>query len=548
MGDARERPARRADVNTRARRASSRIVGFMIEKACDYLVLGSGIAGLRAALTLARHGEVLVVTKDQPTESNTGYAQGGVAVAMGADDEVGLHLDDTLKAGAGLVSEVAARVLVEEGPQRIRELASWGARFDREAGRLHFTREGAHSRNRVLHALGDATGWEMVRALLEKTRRTPSIRVLSFACSVDLVTEGGRVIGCRFLDEHGAATRVLARATLLATGGAGQVFAETTNPPVATGDGVAMAWRAGAVLLDMEFVQFHPTALAVPGAPRFLVSEAVRGEGAHLRNAAGERFTDELAARDQVARAIVREVKAGRGPVTLDLSPIDAEKIRTRFPRILATCARSGIDITTDPVPVTPAAHYVMGGVATDLHGRCTLPGLYAAGEVAATGVHGANRLASNSLLEGLVFGARAADAMTADAHPDPKAAPDAPSAGGAPADGPSVRDDLRRRNWEALGLERTGETLRDHLAFLTDLRRRVPRSPADRVAAEDRNLIDVSWTMARSALFREESRGGHFRLDHPRTDDRRFLGHTRLVGEDVRLVPVETAVTAAAR
>jgi L-aspartate oxidase len=313
-----------------------------------------------------------VVTKDQPTESNTGYAQGGVAVAMAVDDATDLHLDDTLKAGAGLVSEAAARVLVEEGPERIRELASWGARFDREAGRLHFTREGAHSRNRVLHALGDATGWEMVRSLLDRTQRTPAIRVSSFSCSIDLVMSDGRVTGCRFLDEDGNATEVLARATLLATGGAGQVFAETTNPPVATGDGVAMAWRAGAALHDMEFTQFHPTALAIDGAPRFLVSEAVRGEGAYLRNAGGDRFTEELAARDQVARAIAREVKAGRGPVTLDLRHLDPERVRTRFPRIQAMCARYGIEITTDPIPVTPAAHYVMGGVATDLHGRCT--------------------------------------------------------------------------------------------------------------------------------------------------------------------------------
>src|SRR4051812_36837110 len=248
----------------------------------DFLVLGSGIAGLRAALGLARHGEVLVVTKDQPTESNTGYAQGGVAVALGSDDGPDLHLEDTLGAGGGIVSGPAARVLVEEGPERIRELAAWGARFDREGGRFHFTREGAHSRNRVLHALGDATGWEMVRALLDRAQRTSRVTVRSFACSVDLVVADGAVLGCRFLAAPGAATTVLAAATLLATGGAGMVFAETTNPPVATGDGMAMARRAGAHLMDMEFVQFHPTALAVPGAPRFLVSEAVRGEGAYL--------------------------------------------------------------------------------------------------------------------------------------------------------------------------------------------------------------------------------------------------------------------------
>ena len=512
----------------------------------DFLVLGSGIAGLRAALTLARHGQVLVVTKDQPTESNTGYAQGGVAVAIAADDDTGLHLEDTLKAGAGLVSQAAARVLVEEGPERIRELASWGARFDREGGRLHFTREGAHSRNRVLHALGDATGWEMVRSLLEKTRRTPSIRVLSFSCSIDLVTHDARVIGCRFLDEDGKATDVLARATLLATGGAGQVFAETTNPPVATGDGVAMAWRVGASLHDMEFTQFHPTALAIEGAPRFLVSEAVRGEGAFLRNAAGERFTEELAARDQVARAIAREVNAGRGPVTLDLRHLDPERVRRRFPRIQAMCARYGIEITTDPIPVTPAAHYVMGGVATDLHGRCTLPGLYAAGEVASNGVHGANRLASNSLLEGLVFGARAASAMAADGHPEPAEGEDRGRDAAPAGSFTSPRAELRRRNWDALGLERDGAALREHIAFLDALRGRIP-APLDRVTAEDRNLLDVSWAMAVSALFREESRGAHYRTDFPHTDDARFRGHTVVDGRRTHLQPVEAPITASA-
>jgi L-aspartate oxidase len=510
----------------------------------DYLVLGSGIAGLRAALTLARHGRVLVVTKDQPTESNTGYAQGGVAAAMGLDDDVRLHLEDTLRAGAGIVSEPAARALVEEGPGRIREMAAWGTRFDREQGRFHFTREGAHSRNRVLHALGDSTGWEMARALLERTRGTSGIAVRSFACSVDLVLGDGRVLGCRFIDEDGLHTAVLARATLLATGGAGQLFAETTNPDVATGDGIAMALRAGAAVMDMEFVQFHPTALALPGAPRFLVSEAVRGEGARLLNAPGQRFVDELLPRDQVARAIGREQAAGRGPVVLDLRHLAADRVRQRFPRIHATCLRYGLDITREPVPVTPAAHYVMGGVATDLHGHSTLPGLYAAGEVAATGVHGANRLASNSLLEGLVFGARAAEAMVEDGHPPPAAG--AAEAGlGAARPGPP-RAELQRRAWEGLGLERDASSLRELLGWLEG-RRTEAAERRGRAAAEDRNLADVARAMARCALFREESRGAHCRTDFPEADER-FRGHSMLDAAGVRLADVDAPVPARAR
>ncbi len=506
----------------------------------DFLVLGSGIAGLRAALGLARRGRVLVVTKDQPTESNTGYAQGGVAVALGADDDVELHLEDTLGAGAGIVSEPAARVLVEEGPERIRELASWGARFDREEGRYHLTREGAHSRNRVLHALGDATGWEMVRTLLEKTRKTEAIALRSFACSTDLVLAEGRVAGCRFLAEDGQETLVEARSTLLATGGAGQVFAETTNPEVATGDGMAMGLRAGASLLDMEFVQFHPTALNLPDAPRFLISEAVRGEGAYLINGKGERFVDELLSRDQVARAIVREAAAGRGPVSLDLRHLDPQRVRTRFPRIHATCLRYGLEITRQPVPVTPAAHYVMGGVATDLHARTTLPGLYAAGECAATGVHGANRLASNSLLEGLVFGARAAEAMAEDSHTSPADVDGSPGSRPASAgEADLLRTDLQQRAWRQLGLEREASGLSDFLAWLAPLRTK-GRRPRDRAAAEVRNLVDVAWAMAASAQFREESRGGHFRTDFPAPDDRRFRGHTLLEEGRPRLADVE--------
>ncbi|HVR72189.1 MAG TPA: L-aspartate oxidase [Vicinamibacteria bacterium] len=516
----------------------------------DFLVLGSGIAGLRAAMALAAHGEVLVVTKDQPTESNTGYAQGGVAVALADDDEPGLHAADTVRAGAGIVCEAAARVLVEEGPARIRELASWGARFDREEGRFHFTREGAHSRSRVLHALGDATGWEMARTLLDKARRTSAIRVRSFSCSTDLVVRDGRVVGCRFLDEEGLETTVLARATLLATGGAGQVFRETTNPPVATGDGAAMALRAGAALLDMEFVQFHPTALAVPDAPRFLVSEAVRGEGARLLDGRGERFTDELAARDEVARAIARENRAGRGPVVLDLRHLDPERVRTRFPRIHRTCLSYGIDITRDLVPVTPAAHYLMGGVAADLAGRSTLAGLYAAGEAAGTGVHGANRLASNSLLEGLVFGARAGESMASDPNPPPmgeeRPRPPDVRATSVPAPSPELRSRIRELCWEHLGLERHAAGLATLVAWLEEARTRIGDAPRDRTAAETRNLAAVGRAMARSAAFRRESRGAHFRTDFPRPDER-FRGHTLLDQAGVRLAGVEEPLTVSA-
>jgi L-aspartate oxidase len=517
----------------------------------DFLVLGSGIAGLRAALGLAAHGSVLVVTKDQPTESNTGYAQGGVAVALGDDDAVGLHLEDTVRAGAGIVSESAARVLVEEGPARIRELASWGARFDREEGRFHFTREGAHSRHRVLHALGDATGWEMVRALLERAHRVPRVEVRSFACSTDLVVESGRVVGCRFLDEDGRETVVFARATLLATGGAGQVFACTTNPQVATADGIAMGLRAGAALLDMEFVQFHPTALAIPGAPRFLVSEAVRGEGGRLRDSRGQAFVDELLPRDQVARAIFHEEQAGRGPVVLDVRHLDPERVRTRFPRIVATCLRYGVDLTREPVPVTPAAHYLMGGVATDLEGRTTLAGLYAAGEVAGTGVHGANRLASNSLLEGLVFGARAAEAMASDPCPGTRSGgnPDAEEPGFAPSRGSeAIVDELRQLTWRHLGLERDEPGLRGLLARIEGWRGGPMSRPRSRAAAEERNLLDAAWAMGVSALFREESRGGHFRTDFPGSDDRRFGGHTLLDPLGVRLADVDRTLASVVR
>ncbi|HEX8181359.1 MAG TPA: L-aspartate oxidase, partial [Pyrinomonadaceae bacterium] len=393
----------------------------------DFVVVGSGIAGLRAALEIAAGGaRVVVLTKERAAESNTEYAQGGVAVALSDDDETSLHEDDTQAAGAGLCDERAVRVLVEDGRRYMRELIEWGAEFDREGGRLLFTQEAAHSRRRILHAGGDATGHEIVRALLARARADARIQFLAHAATEELIVEDGFCRGVRYLDPLVRASRsVRARAVVLASGGAGQLYLHTTNPQVATGDGMAMAYAAGAELADMEFVQFHPTALNVEGAPRFLLSEAMRGEGGLLRNAEGKRFMPryheraELAPRDIVSRAIVAELeRTATRTAFIDMTALDARFLRRRFPKIYDTCLRYGLDITREPVPVSPAAHYIMGGVRTDLDGRTTVPGLYAAGEVACTGVHGANRLASNSLLEGLVFGARAGRAAAGD-HAD---------------------------------------------------------------------------------------------------------------------------------
>src|SRR6185312_12697622 len=392
-----------------------------VQSETDFIVVGGGIAGLRAAIGLADAGRVLVVTKQEVTESNTQYAQGGIAVALSDDDEVELHLQDTIDAGDGLVDIEAARVLVEEGPQRIQELIEWGTQFDRSGSRLSFTREGAHSRSRILHAHGDSTGREIGRALIARARAIPQISFTEFEFTADLCVSDDRVTGVFLLSPDGTQTSVSAKAVLLATGGAGQVYSDTTNPSVATGDGIAMAYRAGAAISDMEFFQFHPTALSVSGAPRFLLSEALRGESALLLNPARVRFMPqyhpmaELAPRDVVARAIVQEIavsKKAQATAYLDMRHLDAAILRARFPRIYSTCQQYGIDITRDLIPVRPAAHYLMGGIRTDLRGRSSISRLYAAGETACTGVHGANRLASNSLLEGLVFGARVAEAM----------------------------------------------------------------------------------------------------------------------------------------
>lgn len=532
----------------------------------DFLIIGAGIAGLRAAITLAEAGRVLVVTKEALGESNTQYAQGGIAVAISGAEDVALHFEDTLAAGDGLVDPVAARVLVEEGPARVDELLRWDTRFDRyktgeHAGELMLTREGAHSRNRILHANGDATGREIGRALLAHATATRGITLLPWTLLTDLVTADGRVVGARLLDESGGIQTVRARAVLLASGGAGQVYSDTTNPAVATGDGIAAAHAAGAELADMEFYQFHPTALSLPGVPRFLLSEALRGEGAWLVNAAGERFMHryhpllELAPRDVVARAITREGIGGK-PVYLDMRHVTEIDPDTRFPGISAFLHQHGLDLSRDLIPVRPAAHYLMGGVRTDVDGRTSLPGLYAAGEVACTGVHGANRLASNSLLEGLVFGARAAESMREQRNTAvaeiPEQTPVADGNGSLPQVEDAIRG-LQQQMWEHAGLLRDAALLTS--VDLTPAAAYVHAAPTAQWTRRDyeaRSLAHVARAIVLSALAREESRGAHYRNDFPQRDDARFGTHSHLIADSVSFGPLlpsgETQTTQALR
>ena len=528
-------------------------VAVQIPAVTDFLIVGAGIAGLRAAITLAAAGRVLVVTKEALGESNTQYAQGGIAVAISGSEDVELHREDTLAAGDGLVDPIAARVLVEEGPARVEELLGWDTHFDRYAtGELMLTREGAHSRNRILHANGDATGREIGRALLARASATPGITLLPWTLLTDLITSDGRVNGATLLDENGEIRTVHARSVLLASGGAGQVYSDTTNPAVATGDGIAAALAAGAELADMEFYQFHPTALSLSGVPRFLLSEALRGEGAWLVNAAGERFMHryhpllELAPRDVVARAITREGMGTRPgetlPVYLDMRHVTSVDPDARFPGISAFLHQHGLDLARDLIPVRPAAHYLMGGVRTDVDGRTSLPGLYAAGEVACTGVHGANRLASNSLLEGLVFGARAAEAMRRESG-DPVKAEVRASLPTSDVSLPPVEEAIRRlqqQMWEHAGLLRDAELLRSiDLAEATRYANAIPSSQWTRREYEARSLARVARAIVLCALAREESRGAHYRNDFPQRDDARFGTHSHLTRASVRFGPL---------
>nr|WP_042338056.1 L-aspartate oxidase [Desulfosporosinus youngiae] len=526
----------------------------------DVLVLGSGIAGLYTAIKASEQFQVTVLTKKTIAESNTEHAQGGIAVAIDEADSPTLHFEDTLLAGAGLCNPFSVRILVEEGPVCVEELIGMGAQFDYHNGELALTREGAHSQRRILHALGDATGWEVERALVAKVKASPNVTTLEERFVVDLLENGqGHILGALVLNsETGELEGHLANSVVLATGGLGQVYCFTTNPSVATGDGMAAAWRAGADLMDMEFVQFHPTALLIPDAPRFLISEAVRGEGAHLVNSAGIRFMEdvpgkELAPRDIVARAIWQEMN--HGPVYLDFRPIGQKRILERFPTIHRTCLDYGMDVLTMPLPVAPAAHYMMGGIATNSYGETSLSHLYAAGECACNGVHGANRLASNSLLDGLVFGARIADKIKCKSPGRRPSWEDVRSPEGSqsltetgfnelkPLDAQNLRTRVQELMWNKVGILRNETGLREAAESLMGWDRQVlPTRSVE--GLETANILTVGAVIAKAALDRKESRGGHFRSDYPSRFDESWQKHSLQHKEDnnVRYVPVSRA------
>ena len=484
-----------------------------------FLVVGSGVAGLHTAWRASELGGVLLLTKRSLFDSATSYAQGGIAAALGAGDSTELHRRDTLAAGAALCDAAAVEVLVEEGPARVRELQAAGARFDLEPGTNRFLlgREAAHSRKRIVHAHGDQTGAEVARTLVHRVRRSKRIRVLERARVLDLIVHRGQCVGVR-ASVQGEATEIIADVTVLATGGGGQAYRYTTNPVVATGDGYAIAHRSGVTLADMEFVQFHPTALDTPENPLALISEAVRGEGATLVNEKGARFMKkihklaELAPRDVVARAIARQQHGGRR-VFLDARKL-ASSFARRFPGILALCTARGIDPRRDLIPVTPAAHYMMGGIVTDLRGRSDLDRLYAVGEVSRTGVHGANRLASNSLLEGLVFAERVARDIidAAELTSVPRAGtwkvPVLVDRGAAQVAADLVREVM----WRDAGVIRNAAGLRSARQRLQEIEQRLPVG-----ATEEVNLVQTAQLVVEGARQRKESRGGHYRSDYPR-------------------------------
>jgi L-aspartate oxidase len=504
----------------------------------DVLIIGAGIAGLRAALAVPPQLNVLVVTKDRINESSSSYAQGGIAGVMSPEDTFADHVEDTLTAGAGLCNREVVEHVVREAPRSIRQLIDWGTQFDLEGDQLALTREGGHSHSRIVHALGDATGWEVMRAIIARARQSSNVTIWDDTFTIDLSTYDNMCVGAIVARPTGQHLLIWAKQTILASGGAGMVYRETTNPPVATGDGIAAAWRAGAAVRDLEFMQFHPTVLYVAGSARFLITEAIRGEGAHLVDKDGHRFMldvdprDERATRDIVARAIFSTMQKTHHPnVYLDLSHLHPDHVHNRFPGIAKVCAQFGLDLAKDRIPVRPGAHYTIGGVSVDLDGRTTVPGLWAAGEVTSSGLHGANRLASNSLLEGLVYGescgrlagaAAAADQRNFKVHPvvsPPR--PHDPS----DFDVADVTSSLRSLMTRQMGIVRSAEPLADARTSVDFwCRYALPRVFDKRAGWELQNMLTLSRLMIDAADTRRESRGAHYRADYPHTDDANWL------------------------
>lgn len=506
----------------------------------DVLIIGGGLAGLRAANAIGDDVQSIVVTKDRVQESNSRYAQGGIASVWGPEDKFENHVSDTIAAGGNFCNEDVVDMVVREAPERIAELIEWGTNFDRRGGKLMLGREGGHSHQRIIHALGDATGKEIMRAVIKRTREKRNVQIWEQAYTIDLLTRDGQCLGAVISQNGEPPVLVWAKQTIVCTGGCGQVYRETTNPVVATGDGHALAYRAGARLRDMEFMQFHPTVLYIAGSSRTLITEAVRGAGAHLIDCNNQRFMEdydhrmELAPRDVVSQSIVQQMAKTQSPsVYLTLRHMDRDRVREEFPGFCAACEEFGLDATRDPIPVRPGAHYMVGGVEVDNDGRTSIDGLWAAGEVTSSGLHGANRLASNSLLEGLVYGVRAGELSAAAARqmPDDYSASRIECTKRADPsksiDVADIRNSVQSLMWRKVGVQRSAEQLRSALSQIENYSNYVlGRTFETEAGWELQNLLTVSHLVAEAALAREESRGVHFRTDFPQTDDTQWRRH----------------------
>ncbi|MFO0984084.1 MAG: L-aspartate oxidase [Planctomycetota bacterium] len=536
------------------------------EVSADVVVIGGGVAGLSAAITAASACDTVVVTKKWVSDSNTEYAQGGIAAVLAQDDSIDSHFEDTMRVGQGLCDARVVWKVVSEGPSAVRRLIEWGGDFDRENGEIAVCKEGGHSSGRVIHA-GDATGREIQRVMTEQARSLPRLRIFEHTFVLDLLHAPRGVVPACWPAPRNRSVLFRAKAVILCSGGAGQIYRETTNPDVATADGHALAFRAGATMRDMEFMQFHPTTLYIAGVARELVSETLRGEGGVLRDKHGHRFmfdyhpAGELAPRDTVSRAILdRMVKTKDTNVYLDLTHLPSAFVRERFPRINRICASFGIDITREMIPVHPSAHYMVGGMKTDIEGRSSLTGLYGAGEATSSGLHGANRLGSNSLLEGLVNGAVAARTAIRELPAEVASAIDPAGADleldrSLRIDATDMYNSLKALMWRNVGIQRDGDNLREALRKLNTWMRVMFRVQADQISLwELTNMVNVSHLMARAALLREESRGVHYRTDFPESDDSRWRGHMEMRRDSegsaeerfVQLVPEELVRPAA--